>query len=145
MASKPKPKRNKKYKPSGKDKVLPEIFRVRAMEQMAAWTGYAEFIKLEARIADETSWNLLTGRLNIGSRYSLHFPEENYSESLLKALDACVAIQRRSSVHGYVAGDLELEDIRIGLALTEKMQSLLPKTIVQECLRYVVDHAAIFD
>lgn len=145
MSSKPKPKRNKKYKPKGNGKVLPEIFRLRAMEEMAAWTGYAEWMKLQARIADERSWNILTGRLNIGSRYSLHFPEEGNGEHILKALDACIAIQKRAPVHGYVAGDIELEDIRRGLALTEQMQAKLSKVDIQKCVRYVIERAAIID
>lgn len=133
----PKSKVRKKGRPALRAQ-LPEIFRVRAMEQMAAWTGYAEYMKLQGRVATEESWHILTGRLNIGSRYSLHFPEENHSELMLKALDACVAIQKRAGVHGYVAGDLELEDIRIGLSLTESMQAKLSKKDIQAAVAYVI-------
>jgi len=140
MPSNKKPRKARRYI----TKTLPLTIRHNEESETALQLApHAELMKLREGYGDESSWNTIVARLNIGLVAANAAGKEDQAKDIRIGLDAMLKVQARfdkTSKWGLSGSDLK--QVGDGLVLTDNLQLSLTRKQFAQAIDYVWQHAA---
>ena len=141
--SKPKPKRNKKYRPGAYS--VPITIRHGADDdRVLMLVPHTCLDDLKRGSQDNTNWNTITARLNVSLVISKALCIPDVQTSILNALDAICDVRGRfDRVGRWGVNEEEEKLIGAGLVLADDIQKQSTRREMRDAIRYVFSEATI--